>query len=112
MITIQLFGVVIGLAALNMTFLYYKRSNFTKRELVFWFVIWLAFIFIALFPRSISPIVGALGLERPMDLIMIIAFIILFILTFHNYIVLRRQADKLERMVRSLALKDLDNDRT
>ncbi len=108
MIGIQLIGVVVGLAAIHLTYLYYKRTNFTRKELIFWGFIWIAFVFVSVFPRSVSPIVGYLGLSRPMDLIMIIAFIILFILTFHNYIVNRQQKQKLERLVRELALKDLD----
>ena len=108
MVGIQLMGVVVGLAAIHLTYLYYKRASFTKKELLFWGFIWLTFIFVAVFPRSVAPIVGYLGLTRPMDLIMIVAFIILFSLAFHNYIVNRQQKNKLERLVRDLALKDLD----
>ena len=43
-----------------------------------------------------------------MDLIMIVAFIILFALTFHNYVVNRYQRSRLESLVRSLSLKELD----
>ena len=107
MIGIQLGGVVVGLAAIHLTYLYYKRANFTRKELLFWGFIWVSFIFVSIFPRSVSPVTGYLGLSRPMDLIMIIAFIILFMLTFHNYIVNRQQKQKLERLVRELALKDL-----
>lgn len=108
MITIQLIGVVIGLAAIHITYIYYKRANFTKKEVLFWAGIWLAFIFVALFPNSVRPVVGYLGLQRPMDLIMIVAFIILFALAFHNYVVSRRDQDKLEALIRKLALKDLE----
>ena len=52
--------------------------------------------------------VGMLGLQRPMDLIMIVAFVILFSLTFHNYIASRRLENKVNRLVQDLALKDLD----
>ena len=110
MITIQLIGVLIGLAAIHLTYLYYKRQSFSKKELFFWLFIWLAFIFVAIFPNSVRPIVGYLGLQRPMDLIMIVAFIILFAITFHNYVVNRRMEDKLEKLVRDLALKDLTAD--
>lgn len=110
MITIQLIGVLIGLAAIHLTYLYYKRANFTKKELIFWLFVWAAFIFISIFPRSVTPIVGYLGLQRPMDLIMIVAFIILFALTFHNYVINRKQVDRLEKLVRKLALKDLEKD--
>lgn len=107
MITIQLVGVIIGLGALHLTYLYYKRTHFTKKELYFWMLIWIAFIFVAIFPKSVAPIVGTLGLERPMDLIMIIAFVILFALTFHNYVMNRRHSSRMEQLVRELALKEI-----
>ena len=107
MVGIQLIAVVVGLAAIHLTHLYYKHAHFTKRELLFWIALWCAFIFISIFPHSVSPITGYLGLSRPMDLIMIIAFTLLFSLTFHNYIVNRKQQSQLERLVRELALKDV-----
>ena len=110
MITIQFVGVLIGLGALHLTYLYYKRAHFTKKELYFWMIIWVAFIFVAIFPRSVAPIVGVLGLQRPMDLIMIIAFIILFALAFNNYVVTRKSSGKLERLVRELALRGIEEE--
>lgn len=108
MVTIQLFGMVVGIAAIHLTYLYYKRADFTKKELYFWIVIWVTFIFVAVFPRSVTPVVGVLGLRRPMDLIMIIAFVVLFFLAFHNYVVTRRQGKRLNKLIQDLALKDLD----
>jgi hypothetical protein len=111
MIGIQLVGVVVGLAAIHLSHLYYKRMHFSKRELWFWAVLWGAFIFIAIFPLSVAPVVGYLGLTRSMDLIMIVAFVILFSLAFHNYILGRKQERQLERLVRELALRDIDADK-
>ena len=108
MIPIQLLGVVIGLLAIHLTHLYYKRANFTKMELLLWLGVWIAFIFVAIFPNSMRPIVGYFGLQRPMDLIMLIAFVILFVLTFQNYIINRKQEKRLESLIRDLALQDLD----
>lgn len=108
MITIQFIGVMIGLAAIHISYIYYKRANFTKKEVVLWSSIWLAFIFVSILPNSVTPLVGLLGLQRPMDLIMIAAFIVLFALTFHNYIVNRRMEDQLEKLVRTLAIKNMD----
>ncbi len=107
MITIQFVGVLVALAAIHFTYLYYKRTHFSKKELLFWLTIWLAFLTVTIFPRIMSPIVGHLGLQRPMDLIMIIAFVIIFILTFHNYVTNRRIMDKVESLVREIALHDL-----
>ena|SRR3989338_6917685 len=107
MLTVQFVGVLVALAAMHLTYLYYKRANFSKKELLFWMTIWLAFLLVTIFPRILSPIVGYLGLQRSMDLIMIIAFIILFGLSFHNYTVNHRVMNKIEKLVRELALKDL-----
>lgn len=108
MITIQLVGLLIAITAIYLTYLHYKRASFSKKELLFWIIIWIAFIIVTLFPHSVRPIVGYLGLERPMDLIMIIAFIILFGLTFQNYITNRRQENRLEKLVRDSALRSID----
>ena len=108
MVGIQLIAIAVGLAAVHLTHLYYKRSHFSKKELLFWGFLWCAFIGLAIFPRSISPLAGYLGLARPMDLIMIAAFIALFFLAFHNYVLGRKHGRDLERLVREVALMDLE----
>ena len=107
MVGIQLIGIVIALAAVHLTHLYYKRSHFSKKELLFWGFLWCLFMVVAIFPQSVFPVTDYLGLARPMDLIMIIAFIVLFSLTFHNYILGRKQEREFERLVREIALRDL-----
>ena len=107
MIALRLIALAVGLAALHLTYLYYRRSHFSKQELLFWAGLWGIFIFVALFPASVSPAVSYLGLTRPMDLIMIVAFIALFSLTFHNYVMGRKHDRDLERLVRDVALRDV-----
>jgi len=108
MIGIQLVGIVIGLGAIHLTHLYYKRFYFSKKELFFWAGLWLLFIAAVLFPKSVLPVSGYLGLTRPMDFIMIAAFVVLFSLAFHNYVLGRKQAIDLEKIVREIALRDTD----
>lgn len=108
MVAIQLIGIVIALAAVHLTHLYYKRSHFSKKELLFWAGLWCAFMAVAIFPQSVFPLTGYLGLARPMDLIMILAFVVLFFLAFHNYILGRKQERELDRLVREIALRDLE----
>lgn len=109
MVAVQILGVVVGLAAMHLTYLYYRRSDFTRQEFYLWTIIWAGFIFVAIFPRSVQPITGVLGLNRRMDLIMITAFIVLFIMVFNNYVVNKRQEKKLIKIIRSLAMKGLDD---
>ena len=108
MVGIQLIALVIGLGAIHLTHLYYKRSHFSKKELLFWGFLWCVFIGIALFPAGIAPLTGYFGLARPMDFIMIVAFIVLFSLAFHNYVMSRKHEREIERLVREIALKDIE----
>ena len=108
MVGIQLLSVVVGLAAIHLTYLYYKRANFNKKELYFWGFIWLAFIFTAIFPNALKPLVNFLGFSRPMDFLMVLAFTFLFSMSFRNYIATRKMKGLLEKLVRDLALKDLE----
>ncbi len=111
MIPIQLIGLAIGIAGVHLSYLYYKRSNFSKKEVCIWCFIWLGFIFVNIFPRSVQPLVGYLGLQRPMDLIMIIAFIVLFSVAFYNYTANRRQQKLIEQLVGNMALHDLKTEK-
>ncbi len=107
MVGIQLVALIVGFGALHLTHLYYKRSHFSKKELIFWGFIWCVFMAVAVFPKSVIPVTGYLGLARPMDLAMICAFIVLFSLAFHNYVMGRKHEAELERLVREIALRDL-----
>lgn len=108
MITLQLIALLVGLAAIHLTYLYYKRMHFTKPEVLFWVLLWVAFMGAAMFPRSLQPLVGVLSLQRSMDLFMIVGFMVLFVLSFHNYVVNNRQEKRVEKLIRRLALKDLE----
>lgn len=109
MTMIQLIGILISLLAIYITYLHYKRSHFNSLEFFIWLVIWLAFMVVAIWPKIMSPLVGYLHLNRSMDLIMIVAFVVLFSLCFHNYIIIHSLEKKIEKMIREEALKDLSS---
>lgn len=108
MIGIQFFAIIIGLVALYLSFLHYKRKDFNKIELVMWSMIWFALIFVSFFPHMLDFVVDNFGFSRVMDFIMTVAFIILFSFSFHNYFIIHRIEKKIERLVRSKALEDLE----
>ncbi len=108
MMSLQILAIVIGLTALYMSYLYYRRREFTRAELAGWFIIWLGFIFVAISPRTFDFLLETFAITRTMDLIMIVAFMILFVLCFENYINNRRIRSKIESLVRGEALKGLD----
>lgn len=89
------------------SFVYFKRREFSLGVLIFWEVLWLALIFVSIFPHSTNFFIQGLGLIRAMDLFMVLGFIIAFGLLFYNYVVVQRLRKKMEKVVRKEALKSV-----
>ncbi len=102
---IQVFGIVFGAFMLYMSFLQWKKRQFTLNEFVFWSVFALAFSFISLFPDIINPITAALKLERKLDLFIILGFMFLIAATFYSYRIVRHTQKQVEELVRQIALE-------
>lgn len=102
---IQVFGIVFGAFMLYMSFLQWKKRQFTLNEFVFWSVFALAFSLISLFPDVINPITAALKLERKLDFFIILGFMFLIGATFYSYKIVRNTQRQLEEVVRQLALE-------
>ncbi len=102
---IQVFGIVFGAFMLYMTFLQWKKREFTFTEWAFWSIFAAAFSAISLFPEAINPITAALKLERKLDLFIILGFMFLIAAVFYTYRVVRKVQKSLEQLVRQLALE-------
>ena len=102
---IQVFGTVFGAFILYMTFLQWKKKEFTFNEWAFWSVFALVFIGVSLFPQVLDPVITALELGRKLDLLIILGFMFLIAATFHSYRVVRKTQKSLEELVRHLALE-------
>ena len=102
---IQVFGIVFGAFMLYMSFLQWKKRQFTLNEWAFWSVFALAFSFISLFPDIINPITAALKLERKLDLFIILGFMFLIAATFYSYRIVRHTQKQVEELVRQIALE-------
>lgn len=110
MIELRIIGIIIGIIATYMSFLYYKNKLFSLVEYMVWTILWIGFLVVAITPNSFNFLLEAFQLERTSDLIMIIAFIVIYVLGFRNYITNRRLQRKLEDLIRKEALKDLPKD--
>ncbi len=102
---IQILGALFGIFMAYFSFVYFKRREFSLGVLIFWEVLWLALIFISIFPHSTNFFLQELGLIRAMDLFMVSGFIIAFGLLFYNYVIVQRLRKKMEKIVREEALK-------
>ena len=102
---IQIAGFLFGLFMIYYSFLYYKRKEFTTKEFSFWLGLWLIFSIIALFPSVLDPIVAGIGFLRVLDLLTIAGFLFLTAAVFYTYTVVRKNQNKLEKLVREMAIK-------
>ncbi len=102
---IQVFGIVFGAFMLYMSFLQWKKKEFTLNEWAFWSLFALAFSGVSLFPQVLDPIITVLELGRKLDLFIIIGFMFLIAALFYTYKVVRTTQKKLEEFVRRVALE-------
>lgn len=102
---IQIFGILFGLLMLYLNFINYKRREFTIKEYLFWFLLWILFIIIALFPNMLDPIVKELKFARTLDLLIIAGFLFLIGSIFYTYTIVRTNQKKLEEIVRKVAIE-------
>ena len=102
---IQVFGIVFGAFILYMSFLQWKKKQFTLNEFLFWSSFAVVFSLLSLFPDFINPITAALKLQRKLDLFIILGFMFLIAATFYSYMVVRKTQKGLEELVRQLALE-------
>src|SRR3989338_7525096 len=102
---IQVFGIVFGAFMLYMTFLQWKKREFTFNEWAFWSLFDMAFSAVSLFPQVLDPVIAVLELGRKLDLFIILGFMFLIAAIFYTYKVLRTTQKRLEELVRQLALE-------
>ena len=104
---IKIIGVIFGLIMAYFVFLHHKRKEFSRIQFIFWEMVWFSFILVSLFPEITSGFIHRLGIERGMDLLTILGFMFLAILTFYNYSAISKFKKKLEENVREETLKNL-----
>ena len=108
MLELRIFGIIIGLISLYMNNLNYKRKILQLPEYILWLLIWGIFILLCIAPNSFNLILSTFNLEYTFHLIIIVAFIVVYILCYKTYIDNKLVQRKIEIIVRKLAMKDLD----
>lgn len=110
LIGIQIISLVFALFMMYWVFLYYKKREITFLENLIWQLVWLGFIYLTFLPHTLSFLIEKVNITRVMDLAMILAFMILTVLGFSNYIRGRQLERKIEKIIRKLALKEMNEE--
>jgi len=104
-ITLQIVLLAFGLLMTYSLFLHWKKKNISNKFFIGWLAVFVVFIFLALFPKVLEPLMKELFIVRVMDLGMIVTFMILTYVTIENNIKIKNLEDKIEKLVRKLSIK-------
>jgi len=103
---VQILGILFALFMIYITFLHQKRKDFTVKESIFWFGAWMCFLILVIIPTSLDFLISnILNFNRRMDFFIVIGFMFLIGITFYTYTLVRSNQNKIDNLVRKLALE-------
>lgn len=105
MIGIQLLAMLFVLWMTYFSYLHYRRREYTIWEYAFWQVIWLGLAYIVIRPHSVDALLRVFNISRAFDFITVVAIVILFGITFRNYVILKRMEKRIETFIRDQTLR-------
>ncbi|PIZ52031.1 hypothetical protein COY27_01600 [Candidatus Woesearchaeota archaeon CG_4_10_14_0_2_um_filter_33_13] len=103
--TIQIVGILFGVFMLYVTYLKFRKNEFTVKEMIGWFLVWISFMLLTLFSYTLDYFIRKMSLSRPIDLLTVLGILFLIALSFYNYTNIKRLQLKMEDMVRKIALE-------
>ncbi|MCF7871701.1 DUF2304 domain-containing protein [Candidatus Woesearchaeota archaeon] len=103
---IQIIGIIFALIMLYFTYVYYKRKNYGYRSLILWGIVWLGVLFLVTFPQIVYGIMGTLQIQRTADFFVMAGFVFFSIIIFHLYITVKKNNEKMEKLVKNIAKKE------
>lgn len=102
----QFLGVLFSLFAWSRVFLRFKDKNVSIFEFVFWSIVWVGVIIIALFPSVFTQLSFFFGIGRGVDILLYVGMIVLFYLLFRLYVKMDTQQKEITKLVRELAISN------
>lgn len=108
MIGLQIIAIIFALWMIYFSYLHFRRGEFSKMELILWQLVWFGLLVVVLFPKSVQFILKTFSISRTFDLVVIVAIILLYGVTFRNYVVVKRIEKRTEEFIRKSALEKIE----
>ncbi len=108
MIGIQIVAVFFALIMIYFSYLHFRRGEFRKIEFFFWLILWLGLIVVTVYPSSVSVFLEAFSITRAFDLVVVVGIVVVFGVTFRNYVIVRRMEKRIEDFTRNESIKDVN----
>ena len=107
-IGLQIIALVFAFAMIYFALVNYKRGEIEKAEVVSWIVIWLAVMFVVIFPNLLREYSEKVLITRLFDLMVVGGFIFVIVMTAKTYVRVRKMEKKIEDLVREDAIKKVN----
>ena len=104
---LKIIGASFGFLMAYSTFLNYKKKSLSRIQFLFWEIVWVSILFVVFFTNIATEAVKTIGFIRVMDFLTVAGFIVVILLSFHNYSSLNKIKNQLEKSVRKQALTEL-----
>jgi hypothetical protein len=106
MMIVRLVALMIGLLSLYMSHLCFKRKTFNRLEFVLWGGTWLGLIILAVAPELAYNSIKMFDILQVSDFIYVVSLIVLFVLSFRLYMSNKEANQRIEGLVRKIAIDE------
>lgn len=103
---VQFVSIAFSLLMLYVTFLHFKKKELNISEAGFFFLVWSVAIVITIIPKSADFILSTFRIYRLLDLVTILGFMLVTVISFKNYLEIKDLKKKIEKITRTLALSE------
>ncbi|MBI4980534.1 DUF2304 family protein [Candidatus Woesearchaeota archaeon] len=102
---IQVLIVLFALFAFSRVIIRVKKKDITKGEFIFWTLVWILVIFVALLPNLSIYLAKIFGVERGTDVFVYLGLVLLFYLVFRMYVKMEKTEQGLTKVVREISFR-------
>jgi len=107
----QIIAVLFALFMLYVVNIHRRKLHLSQLEQFGWYALWIAFVFISLFPHLLLGLTSFISFSRVFDLLVVASLMLLTTLVVTNYFLQRDNNRKLEKIIREFALKEANADK-
>jgi hypothetical protein len=101
---IEVLGLVFSFFALSRVILRFREGRLSWGMMAVWSIAWVSVMAFLISPESFAPVSRAIGIQRPLDFMLIVGLLMSYYLTFRIYIFLGELRSDLAKVVREVAL--------
>ena len=111
MTLIQILIILFALFAITRTFSQFRKGKMTLAFLFLWMLFWIAVGIVVVLPQTTETFARFIGVGRGVDAIIYLSIITLFYLVFRIYVKIEEGQRELTKLVRKLAVDELNEEK-